>query len=317
MVTLGKKYGRLANRLWIFSYFAANAIEYGYQLTYRNFDEYIKYFDSTSKNNFDGYPIKTRLANNFFLDYVLHYLNTIWVWYINRYKEKSNHHEIMRIKDRGEGYDLNNPEFIKKARTSHVVIRQGGYWYKDNINLAKHIDLVRKFFAPKEKYRRNIEKLVDQCRQKGDCLVGVHLRKADFSRAYQGKYYYDDTFYLEKIQELEKLLKKVGKTPVFVLCSDEKINAENFRHVNFVTGNDHLIEDLYTFAKCDYLMGPPSTYTSWASFYGEVPVKFLLGDKSIISLNNFEVVKNISQVYHFLQGEAKIKSHETSNNKVH
>lgn len=68
MVTLGKKFGRTANRFWIISYFAANDIEYGYKLVYKNFDEYVKYFDPTSYNNFNGYKIKARLSLNPIID---------------------------------------------------------------------------------------------------------------------------------------------------------------------------------------------------------------------------------------------------------
>lgn len=36
-----------------------------------------------------------------------------------------------------------------------------------------------------------------------------------------------------------------------------------------------MIEDLYAFAKTDLLMGPPSTFTLWASFYGDVPLSMM------------------------------------------
>jgi hypothetical protein len=32
------------------------------------------------------------------------------------------------------------------------------------------------------------------------------------------------------------------------------------------------VEDLYSLARCDYLLGPPSTFSLWASFYGNVPL---------------------------------------------
>ena len=32
------------------------------------------------------------------------------------------------------------------------------------------------------------------------------------------------------------------------------------------------VEDLYALAGCDLLIGPPSTFTQWASFYGKVPL---------------------------------------------
>jgi hypothetical protein len=42
--------------------------------------------------------------------------------------------------------------------------------------------------------------------------------------------------------------------------------------LNVTWGSGHLVEDMYAFAGCDYLVGPPSTFTTWASFYGQVPL---------------------------------------------
>jgi hypothetical protein len=38
-----------------------------------------------------------------------------------------------------------------------------------------------------------------------------------------------------------------------------------------LAGPGHFIEDLYALASCDYIIGPPSTFSQWASFYGNVP----------------------------------------------
>jgi hypothetical protein len=35
--------------------------------------------------------------------------------------------------------------------------------------------------------------------------------------------------------------------------------------------------DLHALARCDYIFGPQSTFTQWASFYGNKPL-FLLKD---------------------------------------
>ena len=37
-------------------------------------------------------------------------------------------------------------------------------------------------------------------------------------------------------------------------------------------GPGHIVEDMYAMAEADLLIGPPSTYTGWASFYGKVPL---------------------------------------------
>lgn len=302
MVTIGKKFGRLANRLWVFSYFAANAIEHDYPLTYRYFDSYIKYFDSTSKNDFLGHRIKARLSLNPIADHLLYWINFLKHEYYNRYREKGRRHVILRTKKTGNGHNLNDPEFVRLATTTHVITRDGGFWFNDNDNLKKHAGTIRKIFEPKEKYRKNIDALLEKCHRKGDCIVGVHLRKRDFATAFGGSYYYHDAFYLEQILHAETILKKAGKIPVFVLCSDEPLKSETFREVNFLPGNGHLVEDLYTFARCDYLIGPPSTYTAWASFYGRAPIHYLVGhDSPNFSLKDFRIIENISQIYHLIE----------------
>ena len=55
--------------------------------------------------------------------------------------------------------------------------------------------------------------------------------------------------------------------------------------------------DLYGLAACDYIIGPPSTYSHWASFWGKGPLRPLdssdlqlkLGDfKRVVMLDHFE-----------------------------
>jgi hypothetical protein len=61
----------------------------------------------------------------------------------------------------------------------------------------------------------------------------------------------------------------------FLLCSDIRLDPTEFRDFDILTGTGHPVEDNYALATCDYLIGPPSTYTAWASFYGGAPKCFL------------------------------------------
>jgi hypothetical protein len=54
-------------------------------------------------------------------------------------------------------------------------------------------------------------------------------------------------------------------------------------------GTGHLVEDLYSFTHCDYLIGPPSTFTSWASFYGRVPLCRVESPEMPIRREDFQV----------------------------
>jgi hypothetical protein len=62
------------------------------------------------------------------------------------------------------------------------------------------------------------------------------------------------------------------KRVAFLICSDELVPLDRFCGLNIFLGTGHLIEDMYALAKCDLLMGPQSTFSGWASFYGSVPL---------------------------------------------
>ncbi|MFN5837557.1 MAG: hypothetical protein ACK47J_12755, partial [Pseudanabaena sp.] len=63
-----------------------------------------------------------------------------------------------------------------------------------------------------------------------------------------------------------------------------------FTKYNIRFGINGIIEDLYSMAKCDYLIGPPSTYSMWASFYGMVPLLHIYDKHQIINLKDFLIV---------------------------
>ena len=50
------------------------------------------------------------------------------------------------------------------------------------------------------------------------------------------------------------------------------------------------ITDLYALSRCDLIIGSPSSYSQWASFYGDVPLCLILRDKMNIIIDSFSKV---------------------------
>ena len=96
---------------------------------------------------------------------------------------------------------------------------------------------------------------------------------------------------IEKMQQIDTQLSKMGLSTLYLLCSDEPINIGNFQGLPIKTGNNHLIEDLYSLAACDYIMGPPSTYSMWASFYGQTPRVEIIDGNQSLSLDDFQITE--------------------------
>ncbi len=294
MVILGKKFGRLANRLWIFAYFYANSIEYNYKLFYRNFDEYNKYFTTTLNNQFPDSNIKSKFSTITILDNVLYLISQAIIEIFNKIIPHSS--IFLRIKKEGQGLDLNDPFYLDKTLKKILIIRDGGHFYRDNVNLIKHRKKLLKVFRPKDIFIKNLENNIYQNKKVNSILVGVHLRKYDYRTIRNGEFFITDEQYKFFMDKMELLLSKENKKAQFLLCSDEKIDLQNFDGLNVFSGTGHLIEDLYSFAKCDYLMGPPSSYTMWASFYGNVNLLMLTSSTSIESLDQFEVTNSIDRL---------------------
>jgi hypothetical protein len=66
-----------------------------------------------------------------------------------------------------------------------------------------------------------------------------------------------------------------------------------FAGLNVTFGTGDLIEDMYAFASCDYLIGAPSTFTMWASFYGKVPLNVIRSPDQTQKLTDFVVLETL------------------------
>ncbi len=77
-----------------------------------------------------------------------------------------------------------------------------------------------------------------------------------------------------------------------MICSDEPIPEEPFEGLDFLRGPGQLVEDMYSLAGCHYLLGPPSTFTLWASFYGEVPRYSLARPPRSLSWDEFRICRD-------------------------
>ena len=115
------------------------------------------------------------------------------------------------------------------------------------------------------------------------------MRQGDYRRNMGGKYYYTAQQYGKIMKDVERLFP--GRTVGFLVCSDGTPDKGYFKEVRSAAGTGHVAEDLYALAKCDYLIGPPSTYSMWASFYGNVPIYQVREGNAVPTLEEFRVVE--------------------------
>ena len=105
--------------------------------------------------------------------------------------------------------------------------------------------------------------------------LGVHIRRGDYAQWCNGQYFYDDNVYIRHINRFAEL--HPDKTiHVFLSTNDSQVSAEAYQQscpkvvIHHFKGSAP--EDLFMLSECDYLIGPPSTFSLVAAMYRDIPL---------------------------------------------
>lgn len=286
--------GQLGNRLQKFAHLIAFSITNNQKVINLGFTEYADLFENTSQDILCRYPPKRSVLKFHFLRTSLSRFSRFLVR--RKILEKFGGKKIEVVyaypftKKPKIEFRLDNPEFLASVNNKRIIFTWG-YHFVDYVNLLKHSDRIREYFTPQSIHLANINALIEKARGTCEILVGVHIRHTDFKRYKDGKFYYDVDEYVDLMKKMEKLFpaKKVG----FLVCSDELQDIKRFEPLKVTFGTNHIIEDMYSLARCDYIIGPWSTYSKWASFYGNVPI-YNIDDVNLdFTLKDFKFFEDI------------------------
>ena len=117
--------------------------------------------------------------------------------------------------------------------------------------------------------------------------VGLHIRRGDYKDYLGGKYFYPDDVYLKIIDRLRTQIVREGKNVRFIICSNDSFAIPTTYSDVFSIRESNGITDLYALSCSDYIIGPPSSYSQWASFYGNVPLYVLLNAEVEVDIDDF------------------------------
>jgi hypothetical protein len=282
MLIISAKSGLLGNRLLLFANFIAFAIEHNLTVLNPAFEEYAEFFVGTARDFLCCYPPPsyTAAGNKFIRSKYYNFIKYL------------SHKNILKTQEisREKPFNLVNDQNIETLKHSSIVCFQGwvfrdGWFVEDVPKLYKYADRIRAYFTPLERYTINVNNLISNIKNSADIIIGVHIRQGDYLQHQRGRYFYTIEQYLEVMNLVVKLF--AGNKIKFLICSNIQQDPSLFDNFNCVFANDHLIEDMYALAECDYMIGPPSTYTMWASFYGDKPLYMIRDVRQAINLKDF------------------------------
>lgn len=131
---------------------------------------------------------------------------------------------------------------------------------------------------------RSVIKERVKLRMTGKCCdkalrLGIHVRRGDYKVWNDGRYYFDDETYAAYIR-LFLAMHPDKKVVVFLSTNDRNVNEESFRslcgHNAIYILNQGAAEDLCMLSECDYIIGPPSTFSLVASMYHDIPLHWMM-----------------------------------------
>lgn len=263
------KPGQTCNRLWSYVALVSEAITLNNKVAILNFDITINDFPNMLKSEYIIFPYFSKYLIRFFgIKKYLFYLNKIL---FNRF-----------IADKTVKWWSKKGEIVN------------GWDFKGNdYDFEKNKELIRHIFQPSEEILEIIDEKINLLRKEYDEIVGVHIRRGDYATWLNGIYFFEIEHYYKCMLSYFETYEHERKI-CFFISSDENVDLGSFGELKcFKHQNSSAILDLYSIASCDKILGPRSTFSRWASFYGKVPLRVLEKEDLKIQNDDFSILKSL------------------------
>ena len=297
---VGMRTGRLGNRLTLFANVIGFAAEHSHRVINPAFHSYAHLFENTRRDIYCRYPVVWRRSLFDMIPGVATAIRkTRILYHCVHQASKLNHRfpilgkNVFTLREvSSQTISLDAPEVQSRMAEAKVVFVHG-WRIRAPESVQRQANVIREYFRPIAELEQASRQPVERLRQNADVVVGVHVRLGDNWKWHGGKYYFPVSQYVTWMNELAGQFP--GRKVAFLVCSDEPRNEVEFPGLSVELGPGSVVGDIYALARCDYIMGPPSTYTQWASFYGNHPMlsldsgnqridrtKFLVSDLQVI-----------------------------------
>jgi hypothetical protein len=269
---------QLGNQLFMFGALIACAAEHETSVAHLVFGDYADWFETTARDLFCRFPARrsllapTQARRAVVARWGLRFANSLARGRAKALRGKYIQHiesgYESTLVTRAGVVNLDANEFRERLRAPWLVFFQGPL-VRDNIDFRKHADTIRHYFRPRADDAEFVARLIASSRDKVDVLIGLHIRHGDYEQFMGGRYFYTNEQYAATVEPVRALFgnKRAG----VLVCTDSQQDLDHFRQPTRPS-NGSVVQDLYALAACDYIVGPPSTFSQWASFYGRVPM---------------------------------------------
>ena len=286
VVLMGRPEGQLGNRLFQAAAFLAASMEMGFPLLNAALGPYAGFFPALGRDFFcrpgGGIPLSSgRLLFCKMVD-VLTGRVARGAWAAVGVSVL----DVAKTHDAGEvEYDLCARDFNALLERSRLVVAKGWKFRAHEALRVRRREIVG-LFTPDVAIQSQVATRMAEVGSGADVVVGLHVRRGDYAGWLGGKYFYGLEEYAGWMSQANTLWP--GRKVRFLICSNENVDELlRLPGVNASAGPGAAITDLSALAEGDFLIGPPSTFTLWASYYGGAPLNMLLEKDQQLHLSGF------------------------------
>ncbi len=186
-----------------------------------------------------------------------------------------------------------------KVMLTHRLVLATGWCVRFFDLFEKYKGEIKQLFAFAENVEQTASQRLSHCAD-GSIKLGVHVRRGDYATWCGGHYFFNDEQYARVIAQFCQFFP--GKqVEVFVCGNDPKLDHTCYQdvmgasHVHFPNGSP--AEDLCLLSHCDYLVGPPSTFTLVASMYHDSMLYWMLNADDELSLSSFKSFDQQNRIF--------------------
>lgn len=288
--------GRLGNQLVLFANVIAFSLRHDLRVINFDFLPYAEYFVGTSGERlYCEYP-PAEGQHDASLSFMGRSVRSS-AWVAARLADRFRFllgDRVVNLGNDASGLPENLARLEKEVISRRLLVMRG-FSFRDVESVETYGDRIRGHFRLAEPFAGAVAASARE-RRRDSALIGVHVRKGDYARYKDGRYGYSAETYATLIRRARRLF-PADREVSFVLVSDDVLTVEQIERecpeVELGRGPGHFVEDQYLLAECDYILGPPSTFSKWASFYGRKPLYQVLDPNADFSLDDFRIYSGL------------------------
>jgi len=266
-IILCSAYGNHSNRLFQSIHFEAFCKEHNVDFTNPTFSDMRKYYFPNSSTNWR-------------FNFILQKFPVIF-----KIMKKLNLVKVVSFDSENQN---NITELLALLSSQPRRLFVSGWAFRVHELTKKYQNYFISKYSLREEYFKNnilLDK-INKLKESDKIVVGVHIRRGDYKYYMESKYYFDDNVYIKYMEKIKKEIDvKYNKKYGFIIFSNENLSISENEYT-FISNNEWYVDHMLM-SKCDFLLGPPSTFTMWASYIGKVKYFHIENDNGNIDLDSF------------------------------